>query len=506
MNNLSNDNLSNDNLSNNNIIYNNPLIYRYSSKIMNYIWSPTKKFTTWRKLWYYLAESQKELNLNITNEQLYELKNNIYNINYDIANEKEKEIKHDVMAHVYSYAHSCPKSKGIIHLGATSCFITDNTDIILMRDSLLLILDKILIVLNNLKTFANNYKHLPTLGYTHFQAAQLTTVGKRCTLWMQDILMDFNQILYITESLKLRGIKGTTGTQASFLELFNGNHEYVKLLDKKICNKLGFNKSIFVSGQTYTRKIDYNIISSLSGLAQSIYKMSNDIRLLASLKEIEEPFEENQVGSSAMAYKRNPMLSERTCSLSRYLMGLPNYFSQNTANQWLERTLDDSAIRRITIPEAFLTADSIINLIIKISSNIVVWPACINKNIINELPFMATEIILMYCVKHGGDRQVLHEAIRKHSKQASFVVKNQGKPNDLFERIKSDNLFSIVHNKLEELIKPELFIGRAEEQTSEFIEECINPILNKYKLNNSNNYFFNKDNEYSNVIIEKINI
>ena len=475
--------------------YENPLVNRYSSKNMNYIWSQNMKYSTWRKLWYNLAESQKELGLNITELQLNELYNNIYNINYDIANIKEKETKHDVMAHIHTYGECCPNSKSIIHLGATSCFITDNTDIILMQESLLLILDKLLIIFKNLKFFSLKYKNLPTLGFTHFQPAQLTTVGKRSALWLHDFLIDYEQILFLVENMKLRGIKGTTGTQASFLELFNNDHNKVKLLNEKLCNKMGFNKWFSISGQTYTRKIDFNIITSLSALAQSSYKMCNDIRLLASLKELEEPFEKNQVGSSAMAYKRNPMLSERTCSLSRYLMGLPNYCSQTSANQWLERTLDDSAIRRITIPEAFLTADAICNLLIKITDNIVVWPAVINKNINNELPFMATEIILMKAVKKGGDRQILHEAIRKHSIDVTLEIKKNGKENNLIERIKKDSLFKNIYDDIEKLIDPILFIGRSKEQTEEFINDFIDPILNNY------NKYYSK---YINI--ENINI
>ena len=516
--------------------YEHPLVDRYASKEMSFLWSPAKKFSSWRKLWLALAEAEKDLGLEITEEQIKEMENHLYDIDYEMAEKKEAEFRHDVMAHVHTFGECCPAAKPIIHLGATSCYVGDNTDIIQLRDSLVLLRSKLVKLLSIMKGFAEKYKHMPTLGFTHYQPAQLTTVGKRCTLWMQDLTMDFQEIDRLINDLPMRGVKGTTGTQgwyqfhthlrqflilitptytATFLELFDGDHEKVKELNKRVCHKMGFDKWVSVSGQTYTRKIDFNVLSALSGLAQSAYKMCGDIRLLANLKEIEEPFGKKQIGSSAMAYKRNPMRSERVCSLSRYLISLPQvvyacsqtfsniffricfilteiiciYFSKinlfkncahTHANQWFERSLDDSAIRRIVLPEAFLTADVIISTLANIADGLHVWPAVIHSRILSELPFMATEVILMQCVKAGGDRQALHESIREHSMAAGMRVKGEGAANDLLERIAGDPAFSAVHGTLEQLLDPSLFIGRAPEQVTEFLEECVDPIISKY--------------------------
>ena len=451
--------------------YQHALVERYASNEMKYLWSPEKKFSTWRELWYILAKSQQELGINITDEQLLEMLSNISNIDFNYAKEMEIKLKHDVMAHVHTYGKQCPLAKPIIHLGATSCYVGDNTDIILMRQGLIQINDKLKKLINIMKSFCMKYKDLPTLGFTHYQPAQLTTVGKRAALWLQDILMDFNDITNMIEVLPLRGIKGTTGTQASFLELFNGDHDKVLKLNEKICNYMKFSKCINISGQTYTRKIDYKVLTCLSGIAQSAYKMCSDIRLLSNLKEIDEPFDKNQIGSSAMPYKRNPMLCERVCSISRYIFNLPNMGAQTHSCQWLERTLDDSAIRRIIIPDAYLATDSIIDTLIKIMSGIIVWPNVINNRIKTELPFMSTEVILMKCVQNGGDRQEIHEALRIHSIEASKQVKEYGKENDLLERIKNDMLFESIHNDLYKLLDPKLFIGRSAEQVTEFIED-----------------------------------
>lgn len=451
--------------------YQHPLIERYASNEMKHLWSPEKKFSTWRELWCVLAKSQQELGIHITNEQIIEMKNNIYNIDFAYAEEMEKILKHDVMAHVHTFGKQCPLAKPIIHLGATSCYVGDNTDIILMREGLKKINDNLQYLMKIMKSFCIKYKDLPTLGFTHYQPAQLTTVGKRAALWLQDILMDFNDINNMIEILPLRGIKGTTGTQGSFLELFNGDHKKVLKLNQKICNYMKFSKCINISGQTYTRKIDYKVITSLSGIAQSAYKMCSDIRLLSNLKEIDEPFDKSQIGSSAMPYKRNPMLCERVCSISRYILNLPTMCAQTHSSQWLERTLDDSAIRRMIIPESFLATDTIIHTMIKIMSDIIVWPNVIKNRIKSELPFMATEVILMKCVQNGGDRQDIHEALRKHSMEASRQVKEYGKENDLLERIKSDILFESIHDDLDSLLDPKLFIGRSSEQVTEFLEE-----------------------------------
>jgi adenylosuccinate lyase len=461
--------------------YEHPLVQRYATKEMSAIFSPAMKFTTWRKLWLALATSEQELGLDITDEQLQQMKDNLYNIDFDEAAKFESKFRHDVMGHVHAFGEVAPKAMPIIHLGATSCYVGDNTDIIQLKEALKLVQQKLVQTLAILKEFAEKYKDVPTLGFTHYQPAQLTTVGKRCTLWMQDLLLDYERITYELEHLPMRGVKGTTGTQATFLELFNGDHDKVKQLNEKVCKKMGFDKCIAVSGQTYTRKIDYHILSLLSGIAQSAYKMCGDIRLLANLKEVEEPFAKNQIGSSAMAYKRNPMRSERCCSLSRYIMSLPPSAANTHANQWFERTLDDSAIRRIILPEGFLAVDVVLNLLMNIADGMVVWPKVVEKHVMEELPFMATEVILMECVKQGGDRQELHEAIRVHSMDAGKVVKGEGKPNDLLERIAKDPLFAAVHDKLDTLVDPKLFIGRSKEQTEEFLAEEVGPVLEKEK-------------------------
>lgn len=460
-----------------NNLYKTPLNSRYASKEMSYIFSDDMKFSTWRKLWVALAESEKELGLDITTEQINELKKNIYNINYDDAIKKEKEVRHDVMSHVYAYGLLCPEAKGIIHLGATSCYVGDNTDIIIMRDALILIKKKIVTVLNHLKEFALKYKDMPTLGFTHYQPAQLTTVGKRATLWMQDLTMDIENIDYLLSNFKLRGAKGTTGTQASFMELFNGDEEKVKTLDKMIANKMGFKASFAVTGQTYPRKFDSIVLNTLSEVAQSAYKFSNDLRLLQSMKEMEEPFEKNQIGSSAMAYKRNPMRSERISALSRYVIVDSLNPAITAATQWFERTLDDSANKRIAVAEAFLALDGVLNIYINVVENMVVYDKVIKSHVENELPFMATENILMKAVKKGGDRQELHEHIRIHSMAAAQRVKGEGLNNDLIERIINDNSFGLSKEEILEAINPLKFVGRAPGQVLEFIEECAEPIL-----------------------------
>lgn len=460
-----------------NNLYKTPLNSRYASKEMSYIFSDDMKFSTWRKLWVALAESEKELGLDITTEQINELKKNIYNINYDDAIKKEKEVRHDVMSHVYAYGLLCPEAKGIIHLGATSCYVGDNTDIIIMRDALILIKKKIVTVLNHLKEFALKYKDMPTLGFTHYQPAQLTTVGKRATLWMQDLTMDIENIDYLLSNFKLRGAKGTTGTQASFMELFNGDEEKVKTLDKMIANKMGFKASFAVTGQTYPRKFDSIVLNTLSEVAQSAYKFSNDLRLLQSMKEMEEPFEKNQIGSSAMAYKRNPMRSERISALSRYVIVDSLNPAITAATQWFERTLDDSANKRIAVAEAFLALDGVLNIYMNVVENMVVYDKVIKSHVENELPFMATENILMKAVKKGGDRQELHEHIRIHSMAAAQRVKGEGLNNDLIERIINDNSFGLSKEEILEAINPLKFVGRAPGQVLEFIEECVEPIL-----------------------------
>lgn len=460
--------------------YESPLSSRYCDKEMKYIFSPDMKFRTWRKLWIALAETEMELGLPITQEQIDELKANADNINYSVAEEREKLVRHDVMSHVYAYGVQCPKAKGIIHLGATSCYVGDNTDIIIMTEAMKLIRNKLVTVIRNLSAFAEKYKSLPTLGFTHFQPAQPTTVGKRATLWIQDLLMDLEDVEYQLSKAKLLGSKGTTGTQASFLELFEGDHEKCRQLDKKIAEKMGYNGCFAVSGQTYSRKLDSQFLAVLSGIAQSASKFSNDIRLLQHLKEVEEPFEKNQIGSSAMAYKRNPMRSERITSLSRYVMCDVLNPAITAATQWFERTLDDSANKRISVAEAFLGVDAILNLYANVADGLVVYEKVIEQRLRKELPFMATENIMMDAVKRGADRQVLHERIRVHSMAASKVIKEEGGENDLLERIAADDAFGVTLDELKSIISPEKYVGRAPQQTEEFLNEVVKPALEPY--------------------------
>jgi adenylosuccinate lyase len=465
-------------------LYENPLITRYASKDMSYIFSDDNKFTTWRKLWIALAEVEKELGLNITDEQISELKNEVSNINYEVAKEREKLTRHDVMSHVHAYGVQCPTAKGIIHLGATSCYVGDNTDVIVMKQGLELVRSKLVQTISNLRDFAVKYKSMPSLGFTHLQPAQLTTVGKRACLWLQELLMDLENIDFQINSLKLLGVKGTTGTQASFLSLFENDHDKVKQLDEKICELMGFkNKYFKVTGQTYTRKQDMLVLNTLSSIAESAYKFSNDIRLLQNMKEIEEPFEKNQIGSSAMAYKRNPMRSERISSLSRFVIINSLNPAITAATQWFERTLDDSANKRITTAQAFLAIDGILNLYINITSGLVVYPKIIEKHILEELPFMATENIIMEAVKKGGDRQELHEKIRVYSMEAGRVVKELGLSNDLIDRICNDPSFELSRKDMDAVLLPENYIGRSKEQVEEFIELEVDPILVNNKVN-----------------------
>lgn len=461
--------------------YQSPLAERYASKEMQYIFSPDKKFKTWRKLWIALAETEKELGLHITDEQIEELKAHAEDINYEVAIQREKEVRHDVMSHVYAYGQQCPKAKGIIHLGATSCYVGDNTDIIIMTEALRLVRKKLLNVISELSKFAREHKDLPTLAFTHFQPAQPTTVGKRATLWMMELVLDLEDIDHVISEMKLLGSKGTTGTQASFLELFEGNHEVIRQIDQKIAQKMGFESCFPVSGQTYSRKIDSRVLNVLSGIAQSAHKFSNDIRLLQHLKEIEEPFEKNQIGSSAMAYKRNPMRSERIASLANYVIADSINPAITAATQWFERTLDDSANKRISVPEAFLAVDGILDLYMNIVDGLVVYPKVIESRLMKELPFMATENIMMDAVKAGGDRQELHERIRVHSMAAGKVVKEEGKENDLLERIANDPAFNMTMEQLTAIMDPKNFVGRAPEQTEEFLDEVIAPILEANK-------------------------
>lgn len=461
--------------------YSNPLTDRYCSKDMSYIFSPQFKFSTWRRLWVALAEGEHELGINITEEQLDELRANIDNINFDEARKIEKEVRHDVMSHVKAYGLQCEKAKGIIHLGATSAYVGDNTDVIQMNEALKLLRVKLVNLINNLKEFALKYKDMPALGFTHFQAAQLTTVGKRACLWAQDLILDLEDLNYRIDNMKLRGVKGTTGTQASFLSLFEGDHEKVKELDKKICKKMGYHSSYAVSGQTYTRKLDYQVISILSGIAQSMHKMTNDIRLLQSLKELEEPFEKNQIGSSAMAYKRNPMRSERIASLSKYIISESISPAMVQATQWLERTLDDSANKRLAIPQAFMAADAILEIGINVTDGLVVYENMINRRVNEELPFMATETILMEAVKRGGDRQELHEIIREYSMKAAYRVKHEGKDNNLIELIMNDDSFKMSKEEILSIMDSKNFIGRAPEQVVEFVNEVVEPAIKDYK-------------------------
>eukprot|EP00455_Lapot_gusevi_P044520 TRINITY_DN556_c0_g1_i1.p1 TRINITY_DN556_c0_g1~~TRINITY_DN556_c0_g1_i1.p1 ORF type:complete len:487 (-),score=158.61 TRINITY_DN556_c0_g1_i1:216-1676(-) len=461
--------------------YEHPLVSRYSDRALSAIWSAQKKFSTWRRLWIALARAEMELGLpDITPEMIEEMEANVNDIDFAYAEQKEKELRHDVMSHVHTFGLKCPKAMKIIHLGATSCYVTDNTELIQIKESLEFVQKKLLKVVSLLHQFAVQYKDLPTLGFTHFQPAQLTTVGKRACLWLQDFLMDVQEIERMLQILPFRGVKGTTGTQASFLELFNGDHEKVKQLDEKVTQAMGFSRRIAVCGQTYTRKIDSQVLNVLSGVAQSAHKMATDVRLLMHLKEIEEPFGKNQIGSSAMAYKRNPMRSERICSLARHVMALVADAQHTHANQWFERTLDDSANRRMALPEAFLGVDAILTIAGNITDGMQVWPHVIRKHIEAELPFMATEVILMASVKAGGDRQELHEAIREHSMAAARRVKEEGADNDLMERIRGDPLFAAVHAQLDTLTDPSKFVGRAPQQVDEFVQNEVVPLLQRF--------------------------
>ena len=461
--------------------YENPLVTRYASKELTWIWSQRYKFTTWRKLWLALARAEKELGLPITDEQIEEMEANLHAIDFKLAEEKEREFRHDVMGHIYAYGAVCPQAKPILHLGATSCYVTDNSELILIKESMEIIRRRMIRLLSVLRDTALQYKSLPTLGFTHYQPAQLTTVGKRVCLWLYDFLLDFQELENQMKKLPFRGVKGTTGTQASFLELFDGDHSKVIALDKRVGSLMGFGQTIPLCGQTYTRKVDYQIVSMLSGIAQSAYKMAGDIRHLMNLKEVDEPFEKDQVGSSAMAYKRNPMRSERICALARFAMSLTENTANTHASQWFERSLDDSANRRIVLPESFLTVDAILRLSINVIDGITVWPVVIQKHINEELPFMATESVLMVCVKAGGDRQRLHEAIRVHSMASARCVKEEGKANDLLERISKDPLFEAVHDKLEDLMDSHRFTGRAAAQVDEFLSEYVTPVLDRYR-------------------------
>lgn len=460
--------------------YRNPLSSRYASPEMLYNFSERKKFTTWRKLWVYLARASKELGIDITDKQINEMESHVDDVDIKAAEEEEQKTKHDVMAHLHVFAAQCLTASPIIHLGATSCYVGDNTDLMVIKDGLNILLPKIAQSIGKLSQFAKEYKELPTLGFTHLQAAQLTTVGKRTCLWIQDLLMDEKAIRTVRDNLRFRGVKGTTGTQASFLQLFQGDHEKVKQADRRVTEMAGFNRSFIICGQTYTRKLDIEVVNALSSLAASIHKMCTDIRLLASRKELEEPFEKSQIGSSAMPYKRNPMRSERCCSLARHLMTLAANPLHTAANQWMERTLDDSANRRITLGEAFLTADALLQTIQNIAQGLVVYPRVIERYIQQELPFMATENIIMAMVKAGGDRQECHEQIRVLSQQAGNVVKQEGGDNDLVQRILLCNYFEPIHNQIQSLLDPSTFIGRAPEQVEEFLKEEVAPILAMY--------------------------
>ena len=460
--------------------YESPLSSRYASEEMLYLFSADKKFSTWRKLWVALARAEMELGLPVTQEQVDELEAHIYDIDYEKAAQWEKKLRHDVMAHVHTYGELCPKAMPIIHLGATSCYVGDNTDVILMREGLILVRNKLVQVLDALAKFAREYKALPTLGFTHFQAAQLVTVGKRASLWMNDLLLDLEEVEHRISTLKLLGSKGTTGTQASFLELFNGDHEKVKELERKIAAEMGFDGVVPVSGQTYSRKMDYSVLSVLSGIAQSASKFATDMRLLCHLKEVEEPFEKNQIGSSAMPYKRNPMRCERICSLARYVIVDAGNPAVTAATQWFERTLDDSANKRISVPEAFLAVDAILNIYRNVASGLVVHPKVIEKHVLEELPFMASENIMMDAVVRGGDRQELHERIRVLSQEAGRNVKDLGLSNNLIDLIAADPAFGMTKEELTAHLEPSRYIGRCPEQVEEFLTEAVQPVLEKY--------------------------
>ena len=461
--------------------YESPLASRYASREMLYTFSPDKKFTTWRRLWIALARAEKELGLDITDEQIAEMEAHIDDIDYEYAAEMEKKLRHDVMAHVHTFGKACPKAMPIIHLGATSCYVGDNTDVIIMRDAMLIIRKGLVNLISRLSAFADKYKSLPTLGFTHFQPAQLTTVGKRATLWINELLMDLDELDYRIAHLRLLGSKGTTGTQASFMELFDGDHDKIRRMEKLIAEEMGFSNGVVpVSGQTYSRKVDAAIASTLSGIAQSLGKFATDMRLLSHLKELEEPFEGGQIGSSAMPYKRNPMRCERICSLARYIMADAMNPAMTAYNQWFERTLDDSANKRISIPEAFLACDAILRIANNVAGGIKVYEKVIHKHIMDELPFMATENIMMRAVKNGGDRQQLHERIRVHSIAAGAVVKEQGLPNDLVSRIAADPMFGLTEEEIRKELNPAEYIGRAPEQVTEFLDEHVRPVLAKY--------------------------
>lgn len=460
--------------------YENPLVTRYASKEMLELFSAQKKFSTWRILWIALAEAEQELGLGITDEQLKEMKAHIHDIDFARAEALEREVRHDVMSHVHAYGEQCPTAKPIIHLGATSAYVGDNTDVIVMKEGLQILLRKMAILLNKLSGFALEYKSMPTLGFTHFQPAQLTTVGKRACLWMMDLLLDFEALQHMSDKLMLRGVKGTTGTQASFMSLFDNDSDKVRELDRRVTEKMGFKASFPVTGQTYSRKQDTQVMGVLCGIAESLHKMTNDLRLLQHLKEIEEPFEKQQIGSSAMAYKRNPMRSERIASLSRYIISLYSNLPMTTSTQWFERTLDDSANRRLSIPEAFLAADAILDIAINVSSGLVVYPKMIERHVMAELPFMATENIMMEATRRGGDRQELHEQIRLHSIEAARMVKMEGLENDLLDRIAGDPAFNLSKDDVVSLLNPALYIGRSAEQVDEFVAENIKPLLTPF--------------------------
>ena len=467
--------------------YESPLSSRYASKEMLYIFSPDKKFSTWRRLWIALARAEMELGLTnedgtptITQDMIDEMEAHITDIDYEMAAEEERKLRHDVMAHVHTFGHQCPKAAGIIHLGATSCYVGDNTDVILMKEGLELVRNKLVCVLNALGKFADQYKSLPTLGFTHFQAAQMVTVGKRATLWMNELLMDLEEVEFRLSTLKLLGSKGTTGTQASFMELFDGDTDKIKALEQKIADEMGFDAVVPVSGQTYSRKVDAAVLSTLSGIAQSASKFATDVRLLCHLKEVEEPFEKNQIGSSAMPYKRNPMRCERICSLARYVIADAANPAITSATQWFERTLDDSANKRISVPEAFLAVDAILNIYQNVASGLIVHEKVINKHIQEELPFMASENIMMDAVRRGGDRQVLHEEIRKMSIEAGRIVKDEGGSNNLLELIAQNAMFGMTMEELSAHMDPSLYIGRCPQQVDEFLKDYIQPVLDKY--------------------------
>jgi len=460
--------------------YQTPLNTRYSSKEMQFNFSEQKKFSTWRQLWLWLAEAERELGLDISEEQLQQLRDNTHNIDFQLAAEQERKVRHDVMAHVHTYGVACPLAAPIIHLGATSCYVGDNADLICLRDGLDLLLPKVARVVSRLAGFAREHSELPTLGFTHLQPAQLTTVGKRACLWLQELLMDEENLRTARDGLRFRGVKGTTGTQASFLQLFDGDHDKVKQLNQLVTAKAGFRSSFIVTGQTYTRKVDTDVVARLGSFGATAHKICTDIRLLASRKELEEPFEKSQIGSSAMAYKRNPMRSERVCSLARHLMALTSNTMNTQATQWMERTLDDSANRRITLAEAFLTADAVLTTLQNITEGLVVYPRVIERFIAQELPFMATENFIMEMVKSGGDRQECHEQVRLLSQQAGEVVKVEGKDNDLIDRIRSSEYFAPIHSRLDSLMDPATFIGRAPQQVVEFLEEEVEPVLGRY--------------------------